>query len=105
MYARVATFEGGSDAALRAAADEINSNATQGPPPGVPATGMLMLIDPDSGKSMSIVLFDSEEDMRAGGAGLEAMTPTEDAGRRTSVETYEVGVDIRMPGAAPRALG
>jgi hypothetical protein len=57
-----------------------------------------MLIDPDGGKSMAVGLFDTEEDMRQGHEALNNMNPQTgaDAGRRTSVEFYEVGVDIRL---------
>ena len=97
MYARVAKWEGGEADALRQSAKEISERAGEGPPPGVPAKAFLMLIDPDGGNSMSIVLFDSEDDMRQGDEALNAMTPATDAaGSRTSVEMYEVGVDVRV---------
>lgn len=95
MYARVAKWEGGEADALRQAAERINGDAHSGPPPGLPARGLLMLIDPDAGTSMSVVLFDTEEDMRVGSAVLDGMDPSENTGTRVSVETYEVGVDVR----------
>jgi hypothetical protein len=94
MYARVTTFEGGSAEALRKASEEVNSSS--GPPPGVPAKGFTMLIDPDGGRSIGIALFETEEDYAAGDEALSAMTPSEDGGRRVSVEKYEVGADIRL---------
>src|SRR5688500_9500287 len=99
MYARVARFEGAKGNALREAADDINARSASGPPEGLPAKGLLMLMDPDSGTSLSIVLFETEEDLRKGGEVLEQMTPSGGAGaaQRTSVETYEVGVDLRAP--------
>ena len=97
MYARVARFEGGEADALRRAAEEVNSQAASGPPPGVPAVGFLMLIDPDSGRSLSLSLFATEEDLQQGDEALNAMTPSgPDVGKRSSVENYEVGVDIRL---------
>ena len=66
MYARVAKWEGGEAEALRQSAEEMNERASEGPPPGVPAKGFLMLVDPDGGKSMAIALFDTEDDMRQG---------------------------------------
>jgi hypothetical protein len=94
MLARVTTFEGGSAEALRKASEDVNSSTE--PPPGVPAKGFTMLIDPDSGRSMGIVFFENEEDYAAGDAALGAMTPSEDGGHRVSVEKYEVGADIRI---------
>jgi hypothetical protein len=100
MYARVARWEGGEADALKRSADEINSRAGEGPPPGVPATGFTMLIDPESGRSLAIALFETEEDLRKGDEALRAMDPSgPDVGRRVSVERYEVGVDIRRVGA------
>ena len=98
MYARVVKWEGADGEALRTSAEEINANAGDGPPPGVPAKGFMMLIDPDNGRSLSIVLFESEEDRRMGDETLNAMTPTGNiGGRRTSVEMYEVAVDLKAP--------
>lgn len=98
MYARVARWEGADGQALRRTAEEMNSRAASGPPPGVPANGFTMLIDPDSGRSLAIALFETEEDLRKGDEALNAMNPEpgEDVGKRTSVETYEVAVDVRL---------
>jgi hypothetical protein len=95
MYARVAKWEGAEADALRGAAEQINSDAGSGPPEGVPATGFMMLIDPESGRSLSIVLFDTEEDLRKGDETLNAMNPGRQTGDRTSVENYEVAVNVR----------
>jgi|SRR5215210_1465576 len=96
MYARVARFEGATGDALRRASEEINSQSASGPPEGIPAKGFLMLIDPDSGRSMAISLFETEEDLRTGDETLNSMNPSSPgAGKRSAVETYEVGVDVR----------
>ena len=95
MYARVAKWEGGDAEALKESARQVTANADQGPPEGVPAVGFLMLIDPDSGRSMGISLFETEEDLRTGDAALNEMSPGGDVGKRVSVESYQVGVDIR----------
>ncbi len=98
MYARVARFEGGEAGALRRSAEEVNASANDGPPPGVPAVGFLMLIDPESGRSMGIGLFETEEALRQGDAALNEMTPSgADVGTRVAVEMYEVGADLRLP--------
>jgi hypothetical protein len=57
----------------------------------------VMLIDPDNGRSLAIALFETEEDLRRGDEVLNSMSPSrDDTGRRTSVETYEVAVDVRI---------
>jgi hypothetical protein len=97
MYARVAKWEGSDGELLRKAAAEINAEAPNGPPPGLPAKGLLMLIDPENGRSLAIALFETEEDLRKGDEVLNGMTPrVDDGGKRTSVELYEVGVDVRV---------
>jgi hypothetical protein len=97
MYARVARFEGGEAEAIRQSAAEINSRAASGPPEGVPSTGFTLLIDPENGRGLAVGLFETEDDLRKGDETLNSMDPPgEGMGRRTSVETYEVAVDIRQ---------
>ena len=97
MYARVARWEGAEGEALRRSAEQINAQAASGPPEGVPAKGFLMLIDPGSGRSLAVALFETEDDLRQGDETLKAMTASgDDVGKRTSVETYEVAADIRI---------
>jgi hypothetical protein len=55
-----------------------------------------MLFDADGGRAMFIGLFASEDDLRASEPALEAMSPPEGTGTRSSVDIYEVGVDVRM---------
>lgn len=96
MYARVAKWEGADGAAMRRTAEEINSRASSGPPEGVPATGFLLLIDPDNGRGLTISLFETEEDRRKGDEVLNSMTPpTDGMGTRAAVENYEVAVDVK----------
>jgi len=77
-------------------ADEIRSRSESGPPEGVPAKGLLLLVDPDNGRSLVISLFETEDDLRTGDQTLNTMSPdSDDAGTRSSVETYEVAVERR----------
>ena len=97
MYARVARWEGGDAEAIRSSAREMSSQAESGPPEGVPAKGFTMLIDPDSGRSLAIALFETEEDMRKGDETLNGMSPgNNNTGKRTSVEMFEVPIDLRL---------
>jgi hypothetical protein len=97
MYARVARWEGASADDIRAAAQGISADAASGPPEGLPAKGLMLLIDPDGGRSMAISLFATEEDLRQGDATLNTMSPPGDGmGQRTAVEFYEVAADLRM---------
>jgi hypothetical protein len=97
MYARVAVWEGAEAEQIRASAEGINAEAASGPPEGLPAKGLMLLIDPDGGRSMAISLFATEEDLRQGDKTLNAMSPPGDGmGQRTSVAMYEVAADLRM---------
>ena len=90
-FARVVTFEG-DEAALDGLAAEINS--AEGAPPGVAATRITVLADRSAGKIVVAIRFASEEDLRTGGAALEAMSPPSVGTlRRVSVEAYEVVLD------------
>ena len=96
MYARVATWQGGTAEEIKRMADSVNE--AEGPPEGVPAKGFLFLVDRESGKSLAITLFDSEEDMRTGDATLNGMNPPEEqTSRRVGVEFYEVPVNVTAP--------
>jgi hypothetical protein len=95
MYARVARWEGADAETLERTAAEIRKDAESGPPEGVPAKGLLLLNDVDSGRSMAIALFETEDDYRQGDETLNSMSPPADGmGRRVSVEKYEVGAQI-----------
>ncbi len=96
MLARVTTFEGGTPDGIRAAAEEMRSSIPQGPPPGVKSNGLTMLVDPDGGRTMIIGLFASEEDLRVSERALEEMNPPDAAGKRSSVDVYQVGAEVRM---------
>jgi hypothetical protein len=97
MYARVARWEGAEPEAIRAAAQGISADAASGPPEGLPAKGLMLLVDPDGGRAMGITLFATEQDLRQGDATLNEMTPPGDGmGQRTAVEFYEIAADLRM---------
>jgi hypothetical protein len=95
MHARVATFEGNDPEKVRETVSQIRQRAESGPPEGVPAVGFLLLHSPE-GKVLAISLFETEADLAAGDAALNAMDPPIDGGMgpRTSVEVYEVGVRV-----------
>jgi hypothetical protein len=96
MHARVATWEGGDPDKTRASIDQIKERAASGPPEGVPAVGLLVLLSDDGNKVLSISLFENEEDMRQGDATFNSMDPPiqDGMGKRTSVELFEVPVKI-----------
>jgi hypothetical protein len=94
-YVRAAEFEA-DEAALDALRKEIESS--DGPPPEVPAKGIMILADRAAGRVRVIVRFGSEEDLRKGSEALDSMNPPEGGNiRRLSVETYEVVLEREAP--------
>jgi hypothetical protein len=95
MYARVARWEGIDQESIQRFANMVNS--AEGPPDGVPSSGILVLSDSENGRGLAIALFDTEDDLRTGDATLRAMDRPPDAtGRLSSVESYEVIAERRM---------
>lgn len=96
MHARVATFQEGNPESIHRMVGRIKELSADGPPEGVPSTGLLILHQADQGKVIAISLFETEDDLRQGDATLNAMDPPEPGGlgRRASVEMYEVGVKL-----------
>jgi hypothetical protein len=93
MHARVATFEGGNPEDIKRMVEEIGQRSEDGPPEGVPATGILILHN-DEGKVQAITLFETEDDLQQGHETLSAMDPPQPGamGKRSSIEMFEVGV-------------
>jgi hypothetical protein len=98
MYARVAVFEGADPSEVDKNIEEIRRESESGPPEGLPAKEFLMLVDREKGKVLGITLFATEEDLRAGDATLNAMSPPVSGGmgRRTGVEMYEVPIQMKV---------
>jgi hypothetical protein len=96
MLGRVTTWEGGTADGIRAAAEDMRSNVSQGPPQGVKSTGFTMLVDPEGGRVLMIGLFASDDDLQASEPALKQMNPPEGLGSRAATEVYEVAVEVRM---------
>jgi heme-degrading monooxygenase HmoA len=93
MHARIATFEGRPEhiEKVRQYAKERflpQSREFQG------YAGQIHLGDPDSGRGISVMLFENEEALQAGDRRLDAMSPPDDleGTKRVSVEHYEVAL-------------
>jgi hypothetical protein len=93
MKARVATFQGGDPAVIKANVEDIEQRSASGPPEGLPTVGLLMLQSDD--KLIAISLFDTEEDLQQGHAMLETMSPAVGSmGERLSVEHFDVAIKL-----------
>jgi hypothetical protein len=96
MLARVTTWEGGTAEGIRAASEEMRSNVSHGPPPGVKSSGLTMLVDPEGGRVVMIGLFETEEDLQESESALKQMNPPDGLGNRGPIDVYEVVADVRM---------
>jgi hypothetical protein len=95
MYARVTRWEGMDEEAGRQLAEMIES--ADGPPEGVPSSGIMVLNDPQNARSLIVGLFDTEDDLRTGDAALRAMDrPPQARGQISAIEFYEVAVERRV---------
>ena len=96
MLARVTTWEGGTADGITAAAEELRSRMSEGPPTGVKSTGLTLLVDPDGGRVLMIGLFASEDDLKESEAALRQMNPPDGIGNLAATDVYEVGAEVRM---------
>jgi len=69
---------------------------SDGPPEGVPSTGIQILLDEAQGTAVVLQFFDTAEDMQAGDKAFGAMDPGETPGTRTSVDMCEVKLERRL---------
>jgi hypothetical protein len=88
MYARVVRFTDVSPEQIAKVTGDIE--ASDGPPPDIPAASMKMLVDEAQSTAVAIVFFETEEDMRKGGETLDQMDSSETPGTRASVDMCEV---------------
>jgi hypothetical protein len=89
-------------------ADRLNQTVSRidesdGPPPGIDAKGIQVLLDADQGTAVVLQLFDTAEDMRAAEEAFDSMDASETPGTRASVDRCEVKVDMRLPAAEAAA--
>ena len=67
---------------------------SNGPPPGVPSTGLTVLFDEAQGTAVVLQHFATAEDMEAGAKVMSAMDPAETPGARASVDACEVKLEL-----------
>ena len=92
MYARVVRFTDVKPERIAEIGSEVEEG--DGPPPGVPAKAMKMLVDEAQSTAVVILFFESEEDMRKGGEALDQMDASETPGTRASVDLCEVKIEM-----------
>jgi len=94
MYARVVRFTDVSPERIA----EINKRTEDedGPPPGVPAKSLTVIVDEEQSTAVVVLFFDTEEDLRKGNEALNEMDSGETPGSRSSVDQGEVKVDRQV---------
>jgi len=106
MYVRAARFEGMEQAQMEEEIAELRRQVEAGArgetPEGAPPEAKVLmetvvrfmqLVDRESGNSLALSFCRTEDDLRRADEALNAMTPPAGAGRRTSVDRYEVAID------------
>lgn len=91
MYARIVRFTDVDPEHLASRLRQVDER--DGPPEGVPATGIQLCHDEEQGTAVVIQLFESQEDMRQGESVLDAMDPSETPGTRASVDRCEIKLE------------
>jgi hypothetical protein len=91
MYVRVVRFTDVNAERVQALLARIEES--DGPPPGVPATGLKMMFDETQGTAVVLQYFDSAEDMEAGAQAFNAMDTSETPGTRASVDMCEMKLE------------
>jgi len=92
MYVRAVRFTDVSAERMQELLTRIEES--DGPPPGVPATGLKILVDEAQGTAVVLQHFESAEDMEAGARAFSAMDPSETPGTRASVDMCEVKLEL-----------
>lgn len=91
MHVRVVRFTDVSAERMQELLARIEES--DGPPPGVPATGLKVLFDDNQGTAVVLQYFENAEDMEAGAKVFSAMDASETPGTRASVDMCEVKVE------------
>jgi hypothetical protein len=97
VYVRVVRF---TDVSVDRIEGLIARIEADGPPPGVPTTGVKLLYDEAQGTAVVLQYFDTAEDMTVGAQAFSAMDPGETPGTRASVDMCELKLELDSPEAA-----
>jgi hypothetical protein len=107
MYVRAARFEGIETTDIDRDIEEFRKMVrSQEPPEGMSeetfstlrsgVKRVMSLVDREQGASLDLVFTENADDARRVHEALDAMSPPEGAGRRTSVHTYELLMDEQL---------
>ena len=91
--ARVVSFDGVTSDRMEEMKGEIEGGE---PPEGMPSSELMILHDPESDRSLAIMIFDNESDYQKGHEILDAMPASDTPGQRTAVTKYDVAMRMSM---------
>ena len=94
MYVRVVRFTDVNAERLKGLLARIEES--DGPPPGVPSTGITIMSDEAQGTAVVLQYFATAEDMEAGAKVMAAMDSAETPGTRASVDMCEVKLELQL---------
>jgi hypothetical protein len=93
VYVRVVRFTEVNAERLEELLTRIKQS--DGPPEGIPTTGLRILFDESQGTAVVEQYFETAEDMDAGGQAFSAMDSAETPGTRTSVDMCELKLELQ----------
>ena len=91
-YVRVVRFTDVDPARIEELMSRIDES--DGPPEGVPSTGLQVLVDAEQRTAVVLQSFDSMEDLETGEQVFAAMDASQTPGARASVDRCEVKVAL-----------
>ena len=93
-FVRVVRFTDVDPERLEQMVSEIDES--QGPPEGIKAAGLQILVDREQKTSVVLQFFDSAHDMADAEQAFDSMDPSETPGNRASVDRTESVREMRM---------
>jgi hypothetical protein len=96
VYVRVVRFTEVTPERIQQLVSRIEED--DGPPPGVPTTGLQLLFDEAQGTAIVTQMFDTADDMREGDQAFGAMEPSDTPGTRVSVDMCELKLERHATG-------
>ncbi len=96
MFVPIARFEGGDPSDADQAVKQVRERMKGECPPGLEGLKrVVMPVDTENRRGVALTFSETQDDLSRGHEALNAVTPAGSA-RRTSVETYVVGLDAEL---------
>jgi hypothetical protein len=103
MYIRVVRFTDTHSQKVEELLGRISES--DGPPPGVPSSGIQVLVDESQGTVVVLQEYETADDMRKGHEVFDAMDAADTPGTRASVDMCEVKLERHAQPETARSAG